>query len=435
MRSNSSGSVDVKLVNKQISSLNNSTTKNDALCRLSAASILCFIFILIEVTGGLLSSSLAILSDAAHLCADFASFIVAILAERIAKLPPDTSNTFGYHRAEALAALYSMSCLLGVSIYLAFEAVRRGYIFLTDSNSVAVDGKIMSITAGIGVIVNIGLAIILGGDHHHMIGHGHDHAHVDHDHHHAHHAHHALHDVDHDHHHANHGLHDVDHDHHHEHEQHDNSQEKAAKNCHAHSHEGHDHHHDDSGHDHHHAHKHNDDEEKDQFITNDVENGHHDSDHHEDHATTNGGTTTDENLNLRAAYLHVLTDLFQSICVLVSGVVIWFKPEWEILDPIVTILYCIFVIKMTYGMIMASISILINDVPSRVSWTEVYNEIDMIDGVSNLHDLHIWSISSDTYALSVHVDADDVDRALLQIKEVCKENGIGHTTIQVHPRK
>ena len=161
--SKSNVSVDVKLINTQFSDLNHKTSKNDALCRLTTAACLCFIFVIAEVIGGILSSSLAILSDAAHLFADFASFIVAIFAERIARLPPNTSNTFGYHRAEALAALYSMSILLVVSIFLAAEALRRGYVFLTltDEEEPVVNGKIMSITAGFGVVVNICLAFVL----------------------------------------------------------------------------------------------------------------------------------------------------------------------------------------------------------------------------------------------------------------------------------
>ena len=449
-QTNGNGSVDVRLINKQSSDLNHKTSKNDALCRLTIAAILCFIFVIVEIIGGLLSSSLAILSDAAHLFADFASFIVAIFAERIARLPPNTSNTFGYHRAEALAALYSMSILLVVSLFLAAEALHRGYVFLVlaDEEEPVVNGKIMSLTAGFGVVVNICLAFVLGGEHHHH-GHSHDHSHDhghwfalvgDNDDHHDHHDHshreqHENHDHN-DHHDHSHKGHDENHDHgnHHDHDHDHIGHKESHDHDHSHHHYSHHQHHDHSrdDDDDHHAHDHSlshhhEDNDDDQFIVNDAENPIHPA------STKSSSSTMEQNLNLKAAYLHVLTDLFQSFCVLCSGLVIWHKPQWQLLDPIVTILYCVFVIKTTYGMIRASVSVLMNDVPSRIDWMAVYNTIDAIEGVSNIRDLHIWSITSDSFALSVHVDGEDVENALSAIKCVCEDYGIHHTTIQVCP--
>ncbi len=310
-------------------------------------------------------------------------------------MPPNRNNTFGYHRAEALAALYSMSCLWIVSAFLGVEALHRGYDFVFGSGHKVeeVDGKIMSITAAIGVVVNISLAFVLGHNHHHGHGHGHGHGHS--------HGH-------------NHNSHNHSHDHSHSHAD-------------DHDHEG--------------THLLHDEEH--QYPPAAAANG---STSHPHSHSTSPTTTLDENLNLKAAYLHVLADLLQSLSVFFSGLIIWYNPHWKIIDPCITILFCIFVMKTTISVITPSISILMNDVPPNIDWEEVYNAISVIEGVYDVHDLHIWAIGSSTavsnssngssISLSVHATADDVDKALEEIQDVCvRRFGIRHTTIQLKSAK
>ena len=76
-----------------------------------------------------------------------------------------------------------------------------------------------------------------------------------------------------------------------------------------------------------------------------------------------------------------------------------------------------------------------NDVPSSLDWNSIYDAIDSIDGVFNVHDLHIWSITHGSYCLSVHADALDVELATMEIQNVCTGFGIYHTTIQLQPEK
>ena len=124
---------------------------------------------LLEVVGGILAGSLAVLSDAAHLAADLSAFIVAISGSHIASLPASDSHTFGLKRTESLAALFSMVSLAILSVGLAVEAIHRMWIILYSGGEVTeVDGKLMSYIAFIGVIVNIILAFVLGEDHVHM---------------------------------------------------------------------------------------------------------------------------------------------------------------------------------------------------------------------------------------------------------------------------
>jgi len=271
----------------------------------------------------------------------------------------------------------------------------------TSASGLVVNGKIMTYTALVGVFVNICLAFVLGEHHHHgPLGGGHDHSHG--------HGHGDEHEDDH----GNHS-----HEHH---------NEPPSTSTHSHSHDhGHDH-----GHEHEHEHKSSTDEASPLL-----------------HGKNTANTTTCEthehsspkerNVNLQAAYLHVLADLLQSVCVVVSGLVIWYNPHWQLIDPCITILFCVIVVKMTIGVIFSSISVLMNDVPPNVNWKEVYDGILSEEGILCVQDLHIWSISHSNTALSAHVDYDAsyaMADVLKQIQDVCKKFGIYHTTIQLQSR-
>ena len=134
--------------------------------RLKIATALCALFMIVEISGGLLSGSLAILSDAAHLFSDMTSFAVAIAASYLASLPPTARHTYGLKRTESLAALFSMTSLAFVSIALAYEALQR----LISPPEEGIDGNLMTLIAGFGVVINVILAIVLGENHVHLPG-------------------------------------------------------------------------------------------------------------------------------------------------------------------------------------------------------------------------------------------------------------------------
>ena len=391
--------------------------------RLKIASFLCCTFFLVEVVGGLLAGSLAILSDAAHLFADLAAFVVAIAASHLAALPPSSDFTFGYKRTEALAALFSMASLAIVSIFLLVEGVRRLWPFIVSwitgeeegadaGPDLDVDGRLMSLIAFIGVVVNVILAFVLGEHHVHLPGgdHGHSHEH-EHEHGHAHgHGHHGG-DC------GGSGGDDTSHT--------CGSEEeglllsnmpktperngggganpKAMYGTPA------------------------SPETLERLHTDEVPHSHAEADHqsHQHHGEKK------RNINLHAAYIHVLGDLAQSVAVLIAGLTIWWKPDWRAIDPICTILFCMVVFYSTIGVIRSSISVLLEEVPPHVDWDDVYRDISAVPGVFNVHDLHIWSISHGFVALSVHASANDPDGALQKIEAVCSRHGIGHSTIQL----
>jgi zinc transporter 2 len=142
-------------------------------------------------------------------------------------------------------------------------------------------------------------------------------------------------------------------------------------------------------------------------------------------------TTTTRNINLHAAYLHVLSDLAQSMAVLIAGLVIWWKPSWQVVDPICTLGFCALVFYSTLGVLRSSISVLLEEVPPNLSWRNVHEDIERVYGVTNVHDLHIWSISHGVPTLSVHCTSTNPQQALEDIYKVCQKYSIVHATVQV----
>ncbi len=133
---------------------------------------ICSFFIICEIIGGLISNSLAILSDAAHLFSDLSGFIVSIIAMIIGKRKSNSFYTFGYHRAEVLGAFSSVVAIWIITIFLIQEAYGR---LIHPS---PIDSKIMLITAIIGLICNLSMMSVLhSSGHSHGVGCSHSHGH------------------------------------------------------------------------------------------------------------------------------------------------------------------------------------------------------------------------------------------------------------------
>ena len=148
---------------------------------------------------------------------------------------------------------------------------------------------------------------------------------------------------------------------------------------------------------------------------------------------SHGGGTN--NINVQAAYIHVLGDLVQSIGVLLAAVIIWIKPDAHMADPLCTLLFAILVIYTTLGVARSAFSTLLNGVPENVNMVELVRELQDIEGVSNVHDLHVWSFGptgdAETASFSVHIAADDPVKVLHEARKIAGKHGLTHTTIQV----
>jgi cobalt-zinc-cadmium efflux system protein len=120
-----------------------------------------------EIVGGLVSGSLALLSDAAHVFSDIFALGLSYFALRLATRPPDDQHSYGWHRTEVIAALINGASLLVIAIGIWVEAIQRW------QTPVEIKSTTMLIIAVIGLVVNIIVAIILGGHGHHAHEHSH----------------------------------------------------------------------------------------------------------------------------------------------------------------------------------------------------------------------------------------------------------------------
>lgn len=135
----------------------------------------CILFMIGELVGGVISGSLAILTDAAHVFSDILGFCISIISLHITKRPASVKMSYGYHRAEVIGALLSITLIWGLTAWLLSEAIHR-LIYPSE-----VDGLIMLITASGGLAGNIIMGLVLGHTHSHTHSHGHSHGHT-HDH-------------------------------------------------------------------------------------------------------------------------------------------------------------------------------------------------------------------------------------------------------------
>ena len=117
--------------------------------KLTIALVLTTTFLIVEVIAGLITQSLALLSDAAHMFTDAAALAIALAAIKIAKRPADNKRTFGYQRFEILAALFNASMLFFVAMYILYEAYQR----FTQPPEIQSIG--MLVVASIGLVINL----------------------------------------------------------------------------------------------------------------------------------------------------------------------------------------------------------------------------------------------------------------------------------------
>ncbi|XP_065225157.1 proton-coupled zinc antiporter SLC30A2-like isoform X2 [Planococcus citri] len=283
-------------------------TKVDSKARrkLIIASILCLVFMIAEVVGGVLSHSLAIATDAAHLLTDFGSFMISLFALWVGSRPATRSMPFGWYRAEVLGALTSVLMIWVVTGVLFYVAVER-----VISQEFEIESEAMLITSAFGVCVNIVMALTLHQHHHH----------------------------------------------HHHHDDHNRA--------------------------------------KDAESTRAIGDG--------DSGSGSSRHGHEQNINVRAAYIHVIGDFIQSFGVLFASVVIYFKPEWKIVDPICTFGFSILVLFTTFAILRDTMIVLMEGIPKGIDFCDVLNTFLGIEGVVKVHNLRIWALSLDKMALAAHL--------------------------------
>jgi cobalt-zinc-cadmium efflux system protein len=148
----------------------------------------------------------------------------------------------------------------------------------------------------------------------------------------------------------------------------------------------------------------------------------------------------EHSLNIRGAWLHLMTDAAGNVGVIVGGVLIWgWGLAWA--DPVVSILVGVLVIWSSWGLLKDSLGVLLEGAPSHIDVEAVRAALMEVEGVESVHDLHVWSITSGIEALSCHVVVGGRDERrvsgeiLADAHLVLRQRfGLNHLTVQIEPR-
>ncbi|MEG7333500.1 cation diffusion facilitator family transporter [Bacillus sp. 0102A] len=148
------------------------------------------------------------------------------------------------------------------------------------------------------------------------------------------------------------------------------------------------------------------------------------------------GGDTENNLNIRGAFLHVISDMLGSVGAILAAILIIFFG-WGWADPLASVIVAILVLRSGYHVTKDSIHILMEGTPESVDITDIIHTIEETEGIQSIHDLHIWSITSGLNALSCHAVVDDQltisesESILRKIEHDLEHKGITHVTIQI----
>jgi cobalt-zinc-cadmium efflux system protein len=262
---------------------------------------LVLVYMAVEVIGGLLAHSLALIADAGHMLSDAGALGLTLFAMRFARRPATAQRTFGSYRAEILAALANGATLVAVALFIFVEAFER------IRSPPEVQGPLMLLVACGGLLVNAGGLWLLRGGH-------------------------------------------------------------------------------------------------------------------------------DDNLNMRGAWLHVMTDALGSVQAILAAVLIW-AYRWNWVDPLASVLIGLLVIYSSWSLIRQSVAVLMESAPGHIDVDHVRSALLELPHVMNVHDLHVWTITSGFVAMSAHVTCpgDHNHEALLHSARtmLAQRFGIRHTTIQI----
>jgi cobalt-zinc-cadmium efflux system protein len=147
----------------------------------------------------------------------------------------------------------------------------------------------------------------------------------------------------------------------------------------------------------------------------------------------------DHDLNIRAAFMHMLGDAVSSIAIMIGAVAIHFSGL-EIIDPVLSVLIGVLIIWTAWDIIQESLNVLLEGLPRGLELTEVCDSMRQIDGVIDVHDVHIWSLGSNAHALSCHVLIEDMppsesNSILQRVNDLLCQYHIHHSTVQFEHTK
>ena len=144
----------------------------------------------------------------------------------------------------------------------------------------------------------------------------------------------------------------------------------------------------------------------------------------------------DKNINIKAAYLHLLGDTLSSVAVILGGIAIWlFDIVW--IDPLITFIVGIYIIYHAWEILKQASAILMQSAPSNINLQEIVEEIEKIDEIKDIHHIHLWQLNEEQLHFEAHVNVhDNIDMLKVmelkkEIEQILESKGIEHTTLQI----
>ncbi|MGL5207165.1 MAG: cation diffusion facilitator family transporter [Acidaminococcaceae bacterium] len=143
---------------------------------------------------------------------------------------------------------------------------------------------------------------------------------------------------------------------------------------------------------------------------------------------------TDKDINMRGAYLHVVSDAAGSVGAIAAGFLMYYF-SWFWTDSLISIFVSLLILRSTWGLLLKSFNILMEAAPTNINIDEVFHVLQNIEGIAAIHDLHIWSLTSDRVILTMHASLNDSSNHLAVLEKIqnilCQNYSIDHSTIQL----
>lgn len=138
-------------------------------------------------------------------------------------------------------------------------------------------------------------------------------------------------------------------------------------------------------------------------------------------------------INVRGAFLHMVADTLVSVGVVVSGIVIT-VTDWNVIDPIVSLVIAAVILVSTWNLLSESLKLSLDGTPEGIDIDSIVSIMSGCEGVSDVHHVHVWAISTTKNALTGHVVVDDIsvmESVKHEIKHKLAEAGIAHSTLEI----
>jgi len=341
---------------------------------------LTFAYCVVEIVAALFFRSLTLLSDGFHNLSDVLSLLIAFWAAMAARKEKSETMSYGWIRAEVLGGVANACFLLSLCLYIVLETIPR---FIKPEHDFSqYSGYPFIIVAAGGLIVNTLGTIIFAAT---GLSHGHSHGGGGHGHSHG-------------------------------------GGKKKGKKKHGHGH----------GHGHEHGHGHKKKTDKSHSHSHSKKK---DKSHSHSHSESSCCSCKWASLNVYAVFLHYLGDMFSSFIVLLVGIILKFvKGSWtDYIDPAASLVVVFLIVVTTVPLVRRSSMILLQSTPTTVELGEIRRELQELQGVENVHDLHVWQLVEDQVIGSVHLSVEEgVNFAglLKTIKAIFHSHHIHSTTIQ-----